>query len=272
MAIVMHARAANPSNGQRHASGGPRTLSIDIGGSGLKAIVLGPTGTPLTERMRVETPRPATPDHVLPALLELVRPLEPFDRVSVGFPGVVIDSVTRTAPNLHEDWRDFALGKFLTRAFRRPVRVLNDAGIQGYGVVEGKGVEMLLTLGTGMGCALFVDGQYVPNLELAHHPFRNDKTYEQWVGLEALEECGKKKWNKRVAQVVAQIDPIWNPRRIYIGGGNAKHLKIRLPSHVTVTSNVAGLLGGIALWRDAPAGPPAGLQRAVRSTRRIIRS
>jgi polyphosphate glucokinase len=132
----------------------------------------------------------------------------------------------------------------------RPVRVLNDAGVQGYAVIEGKGVEMVLTLGTGMGTALYVDGRYVPNLELAHHPFQGKKTYEQYVGGPALEKVGKKRWNHRVARVLAQIGPIWNPRRIYLGGGNAKHLRLELPRYVSVTKNVAGLLGGIALWRD----------------------
>jgi polyphosphate glucokinase len=110
---------------------------------------------------------------------------------------------------------------------------------------------MLLTLGTGMGCALFIDGKYVPNLELAHHPFRHGKTYEEYIGARALEKVGKRLWNKRVARVVAQIEPVWNPRQLYLGGGNAKHLKIELPPCVKLTPNVAGLTGGIALWRTA---------------------
>jgi polyphosphate glucokinase len=131
----------------------------------------------------------------------------------------------------------------------RPVRVLNDAGVQGYGVIEGKGLEMVITLGTGMGCALYLDGRYIPNLELAHHPLRKDKTYEDYVGAKALHKVGKRKWNKHVLRVLEQVDPIWNPRRIYLGGGNAKHLSVPLPKHVSVTENVAGLLGGIALWK-----------------------
>ena len=229
---------------------GKRTLAIDIGGTGLKALVLDEEGEPLTDRARVETPRPATPESVVAAIVKLVKPLRPFDRVSVGFPGVVVEGTTRTAPNLDGGWKNFALAASLRRRLDRPVRVLNDAGVQGYGVIEGRGVEMVLTLGTGMGCALYVDGKYVPNLELAHHPFRGKTTYEEYVGARALEAVGKKKWNKRVARVLAQIDPIWNPRRIYLGGGNAKHLRLDLPSHVRVTDNVAGLLGGIALWRQ----------------------
>lgn len=227
-----------------------RTLAVDIGGTGLKALVLDPKGKPLTERVRVETPRPATTRAVLGALDKIVRPIGAFDRVSVGFPGVVRSGVTMTAHNLHPSWVGFKLADDLKRRYGKPARVLNDAGVQGFGVVKGKGLEMVLTLGTGLGCALFIDGRYVPNLELAHHPFRKEKTYEETLGNAALEKVGKKKWNKRVAQALAQITPIWNPDRIYLGGGNAKHLKIDLPPHVEVTANVAGLLGGIALWRD----------------------
>ncbi len=227
----------------------PRTLAIDIGGSGLKALVLDAAGGPLTERARVETPRPATPEALLGALRGLVASLGDFDRVSAGFPGVVIDGVTRSAPNLHATWAGFDLAGALTAAWRKPARVLNDAGVQGYGAIEGHGVEMLLTLGTGLGCAVYLDGKYVPNLELAHHPFRKRRTYEQYVGAPALDLVGKKKWNRRVRKVIAQVLPIWNPRRLYLGGGNAKHLQGELPPEVTIVANVAGLLGGIALWR-----------------------
>jgi polyphosphate glucokinase len=227
-----------------------RTLAIDIGGTGLKAMILAPDGAQLTERVRVPTPRPATPVAVLDALFALIAPLGDFDRVSVGFPGVVIDNITRSAPNLHDDWQGFELGRALSDRLKRPVRVLNDAGVQGFGVIEGKGLEMVLTLGTGMGTALYMDGRYVPNLELAHHPFAKGKTYEDYVGGKALAKVGKKKWNKRVRKVIEQVLPIWNPHKLYLGGGNAKHLKIELPDNVTTTQNIAGLLGGIALWRD----------------------
>ncbi len=243
---------ARPDGSSKQTRGtGLRTLAIDIGGTGLKALVLDERGEKLTERVRVETPRPATPESVVTALVALVKPLAPFDRISVGFPGVVsMGGSTLTAPNLDKAWRNFALKNSLERRLKRPVRVLNDAGVQGFGVIEGKGVEMVLTLGTGMGCALYVDGRYVPNLELAHHPFNGKGTYEDHVGAKALAKLGKKKWNKHVAAVLAQIEPIWNPRRIYIGGGNAKHLRLELPPHVRVTDNVAGLLGGIRLWDE----------------------
>jgi len=232
------------------AAPGTRTLCIDIGGTGIKAMVLGADGSALTERVRLPTPRPATPDAVLKTIWSVIEPLGEFDRISVGFPGVVIDNITRTAPNLHSEWNDFPLGQALSEGSRRPVRVANDAGVQGFGVIEGKGVEMVLTFGTGMGTALYLDGRYVPNLELAHHPFRKKKTYEEYVSKAELKRIGKKKWNKRVAQVVAQVLPIWNPRKLYLGGGNAKHIKLELPENVSITPNIAGLLGGIALWHD----------------------
>lgn len=225
-----------------------RTLCIDIGGTGLKVLVADAKGVPLTERVRVETPKPATPQAVLGQLVVMIGQIGDFDRVSVGFPGVVEDGVTRTAPNLGEAWRDFPLAETLNREFGKPVRALNDAGVQGHGVIEGQGTELVLTLGTGMGFALFVGGRYVPNLEMAHHPFRNKKSYEQTIGNVALEKVGKKRWNKRVHKVLAQLQPIFNPRCIYLGGGNAKHLKGELPSNVKITDNLAGLFGGVALW------------------------
>jgi len=227
-----------------------RTLAIDIGGTGLKATILDDKGKPLHERVRVETPHPAKPSAVLAALVKLVAPLGHFDRVSVGFPGVVVHGETLSAPNLHDEWRNFPLAKELEKRLERPTRVLNDAGVQGYGVIKGKGTEMVLTLGTGMGCALYVDGRYVPNIELAHHPLRKGKTYEDFIGQKALRKVGKKRWNKRVATVLEQIQPIFNPTHVYLGGGNAKKLTLQLPKNVTVTDNVAGLLGGIELWHD----------------------
>ena len=226
----------------------PHTLAIDIGGTGLKALVLDAEGAPVVERVRVETPRPANPAAVLEALMHVIKVMPDYDRVSVGFPGVVVGGVTRTAPNLDPKWSGFDLAKTLQGHTKKPTRVLNDAGVQGYGVVEGKDTEIVLTLGTGLGYALFVDGRYVPNLELAHHPLKKKRTYKKHVGDRAREAVGKKKWNKRVREVLAQVQPIFNPDRIYLGGGNAKHLKGALPKNVKITANLAGLLGGIALW------------------------
>lgn len=245
------AEVAEPVPARAVAAGpGVRTLCIDIGGSGLKALIIDERCRPQGPRVRVPTPRPASPAEVLATVRALIEPLGKYDRISVGFPGVVTRGITRTAPNLDGDWTNYHLAEKLTEITGRPARVLNDAGVQGFGVIEGKGVEMVLTLGTGMGCALFVDGRYVPNLELSHHPFKGKKTYEDYVSARAREKLGNKKWNKHVERVIEQVIPIFNPDRIYLGGGNSKHLRIDLPPHVKVTPNEAGLLGGLALWKE----------------------
>jgi polyphosphate glucokinase len=233
----------------RRSAKGANTLCIDIGGSGLKLMVVDGEGNAHTERLRVETPRPATPGAVLSALKGLLTEVTaPYDRVSVGFPGVVIDSITRSAPNLDKAWAGFKLGAAVAKLTGHPARVINDAGVQGHGVVEGRGTELCVTLGTGMGFALFVDGHYVPNIEMAHHPFAKNKTYEELLGARALERAGKKKWNQRVLRAIGQLEHVFNYRVLYLGGGNAKEIEVRLPKNVKLVDNVAGLLGGVKLW------------------------
>lgn len=226
-----------------------KTLAVDIGGSGIKVMILDEQGNPLTERERVETPNPATPDAVIHAVIGLAAG-KAFDRVSVGFPGVVRKGVTETAVNLHPDWIGFDLGAVLIQQLDRPVRVANDADIQGLGAVSGEGVELVITLGTGIGAALFVDGKLVPNLELGHHPFRKGETYEQQLGRAALDSIGKKRWNNRLERAIDLLERIYNYDLLYLGGGNTKKIDFVLPPNVKIAPNVTGLLGGITLWRD----------------------
>jgi polyphosphate glucokinase len=226
------------------------TLAIDIGGSGLKMLTLDANGEAVTERLRVATPKKATPEAVLKVLDDMIARHGEFDRISVGFPGVVTGGVVFTAVNLDKIWVGFDLAKALQERTGRPVRVANDADVQGLGVVEGRGVELVLTLGTGMGSALFVNGRLVPNLELAHHPFRKDKTYEDLVGDAALKKIGAERWSRRVRKAIDALEETFNYRLLYLGGGNAEKLDTELPKNVKIVSNLAGLLGGIALWRD----------------------
>lgn len=242
------ARGLRP--GRRRPRPAPRTLAVDIGGSGIKALVLDARGRPLTQRTRVETPKPATVAAVIGAVARLARAHGAVERVSVGFPGVVRGGVTLTAANLGPQWAGVDLARRLARRLGRPVRVANDADIQGLGAVSGRGLELVLTLGTGVGSSLFVDGRLVPNLELGHHPFQGGRTYEQRLGNRALERHGKARWNARLAIAVRTITELFNLDRLYLGGGNAKHVTLDLPPHVSVVPNVTGLLGGIALWRD----------------------
>lgn len=229
---------------------GIKTLSVDIGGSGTKVMVLDETGNPLTERARVDTPNPSTPDRIIEVICELASTQGEFDRVSVGFPGVVRGGVTETAANLDDTWIGFNLGQSLTEKLGKPVRVANDADIQGLGAIKGHGVELVITLGTGFGSALFVNGRLVPNLEMGHHPFRKGETYEEQLGRPALEEIGKKRWNRRLERAIAELEHLFNYDALYLGGGEAKKVSLDLPPNVSIVPNILGLVGGIALWRD----------------------
>ncbi len=229
----------------------PRTLSVDIGGTGIKMLVLDADGHPVTERTRELTPRPALPVTVLEVLGRMFQAHRPFHRVSVGFPGVVRQGVVKTAPNLDTAlWAGQAFEAEISELAGCPARVINDADLQGYGVVRGEGVEMVLTLGTGLGAALFVNGHLVPNLELGHHPFEKGLTYEERVREKELDRIGRQRWSKRVGRMLDQLAPIFNFDTLYLGGGNLKKLELTLPDNVVRFENVQGLRGGIRLWDD----------------------
>jgi polyphosphate glucokinase len=227
----------------------PATLAVDIGGTGLKLMVLDSDGKPLTERLRVPTPTPPTPARVLTALDNLKAGVPPFGRASVGFPGVVKRGVTFTAVNLHPKWLGFNLQAALEKRWKVPIRVANDAAVQGYAAVRGRGVEMILTVGTGLGSALFSGGRLCPGLELGHHPWQKNKTYEEFLGKQALKKYGQKRWNRLLERAIQQTAATFNWDYLYIGGGNAKKITFQLGENVQIVSNEDGLLGGVALWR-----------------------
>lgn len=244
---------------------GPRTLAIDIGGTGLKAALLDPQGALIGERQRVDTPYPCPPDKMVQLLTQLAQPLRGYQRISVGFPGVVRKGRVLTAPHfvttrgpgtkvspkLVQAWDRFDLAGALEKTLGKPVRAANDADLQGAAVVRGQGLELVITLGTGVGTALFLDGQWAPHLELAHHPLHKGDTYNEYLGDAARTKIGNKQWNKRVSHALEVLTALILPDRIYIGGGNSRHVKRKLPPHVTLTDNVAGLIGGIKLWTAA---------------------
>ena len=249
-AVQPTVQAVSTPAAEAPSDGMVKTMAVDIGGSGIKVMVLDGEGNPLTERDRQPTPQPATPDAVLAVIAQLTEGKD-FDRVSVGFPGVVRHGKTETAVNLHPDWQGYDLAGTLQAQLGKPVRAANDADIQGLGAIAGEGVELVVTLGTGFGSALFLNGKLVPNLELGHHAFRKGDTYEDQLGNAVLEEIGKKKWNERLERAIAQLALVFNYDTLYLGGGNAKEVKIDLPANVKTVPNIAGLLGGIALWHEA---------------------
>ncbi|MGO8876270.1 MAG: ROK family protein [Acidimicrobiales bacterium] len=240
----------------------PATLAIDIGGTGLKASVLDAEGRLLADRVRVATTYPVSPDQMVDELVKLVQPLPSADRVSVGFPGVVRRGHVLTAPHfvtksgpgsrvvkeLLGKWTGFDLAQALAVRLGIPVRVANDADLQGWAVISGRGIEMVVTLGTGVGTALFAEGKLAPHLELAHHPFRKGETYNEQLGEDAFKHVGVSKWRKRVLEAIGNLERLVNYDSLYVGGGNARHLQGHVDPSITIVDNVAGIAGGIKLW------------------------
>ncbi len=230
----------------------PFTLSIDIGGTGLKASVLDAKGKMVVPSVRINTPYPCPPSVMVGVLGRLVMGLPAFDRVSVGFPGVVREGRVITAPHFKDPrWDRFDLAAALQKKWRKPVRLLNDADMQGMAVIQGKGLELVVTLGTGVGTALFWNGELMQRMELAQHPAWGNKTYNEYVGEKVLKRIGVKVWNKRVQHALGLLNTLLNPDKVHIGGGNARLIRFKLGRNSRRVSNEAGILGGIALWRQA---------------------
>jgi polyphosphate glucokinase len=226
-----------------------RTLSIDIGASHIKASVLSARGKMVHERVRADTPDNPSRRELIAIIKDLAAQLPHYDRVSVGFPGVVRDGIIRTAVNLGDDeFAGFNLARALERALHAPVRVCNDADVQGLGAIRGRGVELVITLGTGFGTSIFQNGQLGPHLELAHHPFYRDRTYEDELSDAALEKVGKREWNRRLARAIETLRALTWFDHLYIGGGNSRNVRLKLPSDISVVDNKAGIIGGVRLW------------------------
>ena len=249
MAKPLTAGARRPGRGSAGRARPPYTLAIDIGGTHIKASVLDRAGEPIVDRVDAPTPHPAPPAAMLALIRTIVSALPAFDRISAGFPGVVKGGCVITAPNLGtEAWRAFPLAATLERQLGKPARVLNDAEMQGLAVIAGSGLECVLTFGTGMGSAIYRDGQLMPHLELGQHPAWKSKSYDRYVGADALKKLGLAKWNRRVRRVMTLVRTLLNFDHLYLGGGNAVNITLELPRDVTIVSNLAGITGGVGLW------------------------
>ena len=240
----------------------PTTLAIDIGGTGLKASVLDATGRKIVERVRTETPYPCPPRVLIRELDRLTHPLPSWDRVSVGFPGFVRHGRVLTAPNLStkagpgtkmvrklvDAWAGFPLATELEARLGKPTRVANDADMHGLAVISGNELELVITLGTGLGTAVFLDGVPTPHLELAFMPFHGSGTFQDHLGNATRRRIGNRRWSKRVLEAVEMFDALLHVDRLYVGGGNAKKLTVDLGHRAVLVDNNAGILGGIKLW------------------------
>ena len=243
------------------------TLSIDCGGGGIKASVLDDAGTMRAHPIRVPTPYPLTTDLFVQTLVDLAASLPAAERVTVGLPGMIRHGVvvttphyvtrsgprSRVLPELVEQWEGFDAQTALQTALGLPTRVLNDAEVHGAGVVSGVGLELVLTLGTGLGCAIYDGGRLARHLELSQAPVRWGLSYDTYIGEHERRRLGNAMWSRRVAKVVGGLRPVFLWDRLYLGGGNSRNITATvlgwLGDDVVIVPNSAALVGGARIWR-----------------------
>ncbi|MGH3744355.1 MAG: ROK family protein [Mycobacteriales bacterium] len=250
-------RARSPRTGPAAA-----TFCVDVGGSGVKGATVGPDGAVLGTQLRLETTYPMPPDALVDMIAEIARRSPPATRVSIGFPGMVrVGRVlsaphfvtrdgpgTEAVPDLVSAWHAFDLSAAVDARLGLPCRIANDADTQGLAAIRGAGLELVITLGTGIGTALFLDGELQTHLELSHHPLTKRKTYNQYVGDAARRKVGAKTWTKRVDRTVTVLAALTFFDRLYVGGGNAEHLTSLFSHEHELVPNADGILGGAKLW------------------------
>lgn len=235
-------------------------LGVDIGGTGTKGgIVDVKNGALITERYKFPTPQPATPDNIASTFAQLVSYFDWKGPIGVGFPSVVIDGVTHTAANLHESCIGSNMGAHFSNISQGPVYLLNDADAAGLaemhfgaGKDSHRGTCLMVTIGTGIGSALFHNGQLVPNTELGHTFMENGYKSEKFASGKALQEQGLtlQEWVVRLNAFLQYMERLFWPRRIILGGGLSKswdeyaHLiECRTPVVCATFQSHAGTIG-----------------------------
>jgi polyphosphate glucokinase len=226
-----------------------RILCVDVGGTGLKAAVISSSGQYLVRRVRVKTPKRRKPKNIVKLLTDMVAPLGKFDCVTIGFPGMVRNGKVVSAPHFGtKDWKGFALASVMQEKLGKPVKLLNDADVQGLAVIRGKGLELVCTLGTGFGTAWFREGELMPHMDLAHLAARAEDDFDVYVGDRTRRKIGIRRWNKRVKKLIGVLETVFAYDHLFLGGGNSRWINFRLPPNVTVVSNDAGMEGGAFAW------------------------
>lgn len=226
-----------------------RILCIDMGATGLKAAVISPQGKYLVKRVRVKTPKHRKPGHIVKTLQALVSGLGAFDHVTIGFPGMVRNGRVMTAPNFGtKDWKGFNLAGAMEKKLGKPVKLLNDADVQGLAVIKGKGLELVGTLGTGFGTAWFRDGELMPHMDLAHLVIHRKDDLDLYIGDKARRRISNAHWNRRVKKLIGVLETVFAFDHLYLGGGNSRCVNFKLPRNVTLVSNDAGMEGGAFAW------------------------
>ncbi|WP_144930813.1 polyphosphate--glucose phosphotransferase [Kocuria marina] len=257
-------------------------IGIDIGGTGTKGgIVDLATGQLVGERFRIPTPQPATPEAVAGVVKQIVdelqsRPEAPAadSHVGIVFPAIIKNGVALSAANVDKSWINTNVDALMTETLGREVEALNDADGAGlaeahYGAGKGKeGLVMVITLGTGIGSAMILNGQLVPNAELGHLEIDGfDAETKASAAAREREQLPWKKWaKKRLQRYFSHVEFLFSPSLFVIGGGVSKnsekflpYLELRTPVEIAALRNNAGIVGA-ALWaqqcRDAQAAKP----------------
>ena len=242
------------------------TLTIDFGGLSVKASLLDIHGTTISEQVVKPTPYPFSPERCIQLLEEVTSTLRNFDRITIGFPGMIRHGVVVYTPHyinqygphtkrdeeLFSKWSGFDLERTVKNHFQKPTLVLNDAEVHGAGVISGTGFELVLTLGTGLGYALFDGGVLAPHIELSHITTRKGRTFDTWIGEAERRKLGDSFWSRRVRDMVNELRPVFLWDRLYIGGGNARRIKElvtkQFGDEVIIVPNTAGITGGVRAW------------------------
>lgn len=242
------------------------TLAVDCGGGGIKASVLDVQGTMHSHPTRTPTPYPLPPERLVATIADLSRSLPTAARVTVGMPGMIRHGVvvatphyvtragprTAVVPELLEAWAGFDMRGAVTHALGVPALVLNDAEVHGAGVIAGAGLEMVITLGTGLGNAMYDGGMLAPHLELSQAPMRWGLSYDMYIGEHERVRLGDAHWSRRVRRVLDALRPVVLWDRVYVGGGNGRRIVPtvleKIGDDVVVVPNSAGIIGGVRAW------------------------
>lgn len=227
-----------------------RTWVVDVGGTCIKSSLFRGQ-KPSAPIHVVSTPPKLTPQKLIRLLNKNAPSSKSYDHVSVGFPGVVKNGEVITAPHFHgRHWTRFNLENKLRQTMKKPVCLINDADLLGFGVIQNKGLELVVTLGTGVGTALYRDGELMPRMEFSHHPIYRGLTYNQFAGNRALKTVGLSAWRKRVRFVLQTLSSLLHYDRVFILGGNARSCQSFRSRKIHLVSQLNGLKGGAMLWRS----------------------
>ena len=250
-----------------------RTLAVDCGGGGIKTSLLDDGGFQIGRPQRTALRYPVTPDNLVEIVSSHAANVEGFERITLGLPGMIRHGVvvytphyirragphTKVLPELADAWGDLNLQRVLEETFNVAALVLNDAEVAAAGVVSGEGVELVITLGTGLGNALIDNGQLAPHLEISHAPMRWGLTYDDVIGEAERIRLGDTAWSRRVLKAIESLVPVFRWDRLYLGGGNSARIvasvRAKLGDDVVFIPNAAGMNGGVRAWSMSTPQP-----------------